>query len=71
MTVYRTAPSYCHTHRSGERGEGWDVGKVERWIGNEVGEGKEWQIKGAGRVSGEGGWGRGLEERERETEEEK
>ena len=20
--------SYCHTHRSGERGEGWDVGKV-------------------------------------------
>ena len=26
---------------------------------------------GAGRVSGEGGWGRGLEERERVTEEEK
>ena len=35
------------------------------------GEGKEWQMKGCRRVSGEGGWGRGLEERERETEEEK
>ena len=36
---------------------------MERWIGNEVGEGREWQMKGCRK----GGWGRGLEKRERET----
>ena len=34
-----------------------------------MGEGKEWQMKGCRKGLREGGWGRGLEDRE--TEEEK